>query len=145
MFKRSRKQTVKMIANAKVSAHEKWNYGEYWQPKTTLEHTLKKETAPTQLNPSSLSYIEIDGQQITNSLFKCLQLLLHQSTAFCKFRCFSRRRFTSWHKSHAFRFFQNSHRWFYAIQCSSHDHQTSWREHKAYMGKQSYGSEWFGD
>ena len=59
-----------MIANAKVRAHEKRNYGEYEQSKTTLK-TLKKKkkTAPTQQTPSSLSYIEIDGQQITNSLF----------------------------------------------------------------------------
>ena len=66
MYKRSRNQIVKMIANAKVSAHEKWNYGEYEQPKTTLK-TLKK-TAPTRQTPSSLSYIEVDGQQITDPL-----------------------------------------------------------------------------
>ena len=67
MYKSSRNQIVKMIANAKVSAHEKWNYGEYEQPKTTLK-TLKnnnnnnnKKTAPTQQTPSSLSYIEIDS------------------------------------------------------------------------------------
>ena len=67
MYKRSRNQVIKMIANAKVSAHEKWNYGEYEQPKTTLK-TIKKKTAPTQQTPSSLSNIKIDGQQITDQL-----------------------------------------------------------------------------
>lgn len=68
MYKRSRNQVVKMIANAEVSAHEKWNYGEYEQPTTTLKTLEKKKTAPTQKTPSSLSYIEIDGQQITDPL-----------------------------------------------------------------------------
>ena len=43
MHKRSRNQVIEMIANAKVSAHEKWNYGEYEQPKTTLKTIKKKQ------------------------------------------------------------------------------------------------------
>ena len=148
MYKRSRNQVVKMIANAEVSAHEKWNYGEYEQPTTTLK-TLKKKTAPTQKTPSSLSYIEIDGQQITDPLsmasafyynFTKIQLSAN-SAASADDDLQADMNFLTW----AFGFFQNSNRWFYAIQCSSHDYQTSWREHKAYRGKQSYGSGWFWD
>ena len=36
-------------------------------PRRLWKH-LKKKTAPTQQTPSSLSYIEIDGQQITDPL-----------------------------------------------------------------------------
>lgn len=52
-----------MIANAK--SHEKRNYEKHEQPKKTLENT-KKKAAPTQLIPWSPSYIEMDGQQITD-------------------------------------------------------------------------------
>lgn len=146
MYKRSRNQVVKMIANAEVSAHEKWNYGEYEQPTTTLK-TLKKKTAPTQKTPSSLSYIEIDGQQITDPLsmasafyynFTKIQLSANSAAS-------ADDDLQADMNATLLDFFKTRIDDSYAIQCSSHDYQTSWREHKAYRGKQSYGSGWFWD
>ena len=60
-----------MIANAKVSAQEKWNYGEYEQPKTTLEKTKNKEK-------SNLHWNRWPTNNRSTFHGKCLQLWLHQ-------------------------------------------------------------------
>ena len=60
MYKRSINQVVKMIANAK-SAHMR---NEIMENMNNPKRLWKTKTAPTQLTPSSPSYIEIDGQKI---------------------------------------------------------------------------------
>ena len=119
-----------------------------WTTHDDSENTWKKKTAPTQKTPSSLSYIEIDGQQITDPLstasafyynFTKIQLSAN-SAASADDDLQADMNFLTW----AFGFFQNSNRWFYAIQCSSHDYQTSWREHKAYRGNKATGLDGFG-